>query len=80
MVSENVSEPVSEKFGTKNTGIGIENIWYRKKVLVSVLFNILGTVTHCFKGLHSYLDKVVCCSFQSHSGLNMDAHCTSVPV
>ena len=43
-----VSEPVSEKFGTeKSTGIRIENIWYRKKVLVSVSFNILGTVTHC---------------------------------
>ena len=42
-----VSEPVSEKFGTeKSTGIGIGNIWYRKKVSVSVLFNILGTVTH----------------------------------
>ena len=39
-----VSEPVSEKFGTgKSTGI--ENIWYRKKVSVSVSFNILGTVT-----------------------------------
>ena len=44
-----VSEPVSEKFGTeKSTGIGIENIWYRKKVSVSVSFNILGTVTHCW--------------------------------
>ena len=30
----------------KSTGIGIENIWYRKKVSVSVAFNILGTVTH----------------------------------
>ena len=30
----------------KRTGIGIENIWYRKKVLVSVSFKILGTVTH----------------------------------
>ena len=40
-----ISEPVSEKFGTgKSTGIGIEYIWYRKKVSVS--FNILGTVTH----------------------------------
>ena len=46
-----VSEPVSEKFGTeKSTGIGIENIWYRKKVSVSVSFNILGTVTHWYKG------------------------------
>ena len=35
-----VSEPVSEKFGTKkSTG-------YRKKVSVSVSFNILGAVTH----------------------------------
>ena len=42
-----VLEPVSEKFGTeKSTGIGIKNIWYRKKVSVSLLFNILGTVTH----------------------------------
>ena len=42
-----VSEPVSEKFGTeKSTGISIENIWHRKKVSVSVSFNILGTVTH----------------------------------
>ena len=29
-------------------GIGIENIWYRKKVSVSVSFKIMGTVTHCF--------------------------------
>ena len=43
-----VSEPVSEKFGTeKSTSIGIENIWYWKKVSVSV--NILGTVTHCWQ-------------------------------
>ena len=46
-VSEKVSEPVSRKFGTeKSTGIGIENIWYRIKVSVSVSFNIFGTVTH----------------------------------
>ena len=30
----------------KSTGIGIENIWYRKKLSVSVSSNILGTVTH----------------------------------
>ena len=48
LVPEKVSEPVSEKLGTeKSTGIGIEKIWYRKKVLVSVSFNILGTVTLC---------------------------------
>ena len=47
MVSEKVSESVSEKFGTeKSTSISIENIWYRKKVSVSVSFNIFGTVTH----------------------------------
>ena len=46
-----VSEPVSENFGTvKSTGIGIVNIWYRKKVSVSVLFDIYGTVTHCWTG------------------------------
>ena len=40
-----VSEP--EEFVTKkSTGIGIENIWYWKKVSVSVSLNILGTVTH----------------------------------
>ena len=42
-----VSELVSEKFGTeKSTRIGVENIWYQKKVSVSVSFNILGTVTN----------------------------------
>ena len=30
----------------KSAGIGIETIWYRKKVSVLVSFNILGTVTH----------------------------------
>ena len=52
-----VSEPVSEKFGTeKSTGIGIENIWYRKKVSVSVSFNILGTVTHCSEDSDNHND------------------------
>ena len=44
-VTEKVPEPgifhISGGIGT-----GIENIWYRIKVWVSVSFNILGTVTH----------------------------------
>ena len=47
LVMEKVSEPVSDKFGTgKSLGAGIRQIWYRKKVSVSVSFSILGTVTH----------------------------------
>ena len=55
-----VSEPVSCILGTgkkyryryrqnlvpeKSIGIGIEDIWYRKKVSVSVSLKIMGTVT-----------------------------------
>ena len=58
-VAKKVLESVPVKFGTekkywywyrkylvpkKSTGIGIENIWYRK--IISVSFKILGTVTH----------------------------------
>ena len=57
-----VSEPVSCILGTgkkyryryrqnlvpeKSIGIGIEDIWYRKKVSVSVSLKIMGTVTLC---------------------------------
>ena len=31
--------------------MGSKNIWYRKKISVTVLFNILGTVTHCINAI-----------------------------
>ena len=50
-----VSVPVSENIGTGKKSrnryrknLVPKKVLYRKKVLVSVLFNILGTVTHCF--------------------------------
>ena len=48
----------SEKFGTeKSTGFGSENICHQKKVLVLVLFNILGTITHCWYSNHFNTDS-----------------------
>ena len=57
---------VSENFATgKSLGTGVGKIWYRKKyryqkhlVLekVSILFNILGTVTHCLTVLICFLN------------------------
>ena len=38
LVPEKVLERVSEKFGTeKSTGIGIENIWYRKSIGIGIV-------------------------------------------
>ena len=55
-----VTEPISEKFGTKkSTGFGIKNIWYRKKVSVSVKSNILGTVTHGGQPMPDFVRRVL---------------------
>ena len=41
-----VSEPVSEKFGTKKVPVLVSEMFgTRKKVLVSVTFKVLGTIT-----------------------------------
>ena len=62
-----VPEPVSEKFGTgKSTGIGIEKIWYRKKVSVSVSFKILGTVTLWFDESKMFTFKVAACKWHGY--------------
>ena len=62
LVPKKVPVSVSKTFGTgkkywyryrqnlvpeKSIGIGIEDIWYRKKVSVSVSLKIMGTVTLC---------------------------------
>ena len=40
----------------------------------------LNQALFSFKGLHSHLDNVLCCIFQSHSGLNREARCALAAV